>query len=160
VNFKTTGLSSALLITSIILCHGRDVKITLDQAPAAVQKAIQKDAGLNRIVRVEKAEDEGQIQYEALTQKGNGKKIEFIIKADGTLDSTEEPITLDELPGKVADTVKKAIGDGKVVAVEKVTKDGTATYEVGYKSSKGEKREAVASSEGKLLKSGPDADQR
>jgi hypothetical protein len=51
-----------LLITSIILCHGGDVKIKLDQAPAAVQKAI---------------------------------------------------------------------GEGKVEAVEKVTKDGTATCEVG-----------------------------
>jgi uncharacterized membrane protein YkoI len=158
LNFKTTGLGAALLITSIILCQGGDVKIKLDQAPAAVQKAIQKEAGANKIVRLEKAEDEGQIQYEALTEKGNGKKIEFIIKADGTLDSTEEPVMLDELPSKVAETVKKAIRDGKVEAVEKVTKDGTATYEVGYKSSKGEKREALASSEGKLLKNGPNAD--
>ena len=91
------------------------MKIKLDQAPAAVQKAIQKEAGEDKIVRLEKAEDEGQIQYEALTEKGNGKKIEFIIKADGTLDSTEEPIMLDELPSKVADTVKgfKGIAEGK-----------------------------------------------
>jgi len=158
MNFKITGLSSALLIASIIFCRGGDVKITLDQAPAAVQEAIKKEAGSNKIVRVEKADEDGQIQYEALTQKENGKKIEFIIKADGTLDSTEEPISLGELTGKVADTAKAAIGTGKVEAVERVTKDGTVAYEVGYKSSKGEKQEAVISSEGKLLKNGPDAD--
>jgi hypothetical protein len=142
----------------MILCHGGDLKITLVQAPAVVQTAIRKEAGSNKIIRVEKAEDEGQIRYEALTEKEDGKRIEFIITADGALDSTEEPITLGELPGKIADRVKKAIGDGKVGALEKVTKDGTVTYEVGYKSSKGEKREAVASSEGKLLKNGPDAE--
>jgi hypothetical protein len=96
-----------LLITSIILCHGGDVKIKLDQAPAAVQKAIQKEAGEDKIVRLEKAEDEGQIQYEAVTEKRNGKKIEFIIKADGTLDSIEEPVMLDELPSKVCRHGKK-----------------------------------------------------
>jgi biopolymer transport protein ExbD len=158
MKFKTLGLSSTLLITSIIFCHGGDVKITLDQAPAAVQKAIKKEAGSNKVVRVEKADEDGQIQYEALTEKANGKKIELIIKADGTLDSTEEPITLSELTGKVADTAKTTIGAGKVEAVERVTKDGTVTYEVGYKSSKGEKQEAIISSEGKLLKNGPDTD--
>src|ERR1039458_6151379 len=100
MKFKTLGLSSTLLITSIIFCHGGDVKITLDQAPAAVQKAIKKEAGSNKVVRVEKADEDGQIQYEALTEKANGKKIELIIKADGTLDSTEETITLSKMTGK------------------------------------------------------------
>jgi hypothetical protein len=158
VNFKTTGLSSVLLIFSIILSHGGDLKIPLAQAPAVVKTAIQKEAGSNKIIRVEKAEDEGQIRYEALTEKKDGKRIEFIIKADGTLDSTEEPITLDELPGSVADALKKSIGGGKVGDFEKVTKDGIVTYEVGYKSPKGEKREAVASSEGNLLRNGPQTD--
>jgi hypothetical protein len=86
---------------------------------------------ISRHLRPERLLDSAQIQYEAVIEKRNGKKIEFIIKADGTLDSIEEPVMLDELPSKVADTVKKAIGEGKVEAVEKVTKDGTATYEVG-----------------------------
>jgi uncharacterized membrane protein YkoI len=157
MKFKTPGLASALLILSIALCHAGDVKIKLNDAPAIVQKAIKEQAGSNKILRIEKANEDGQVQYEALTQKEGGNKIEFIIKTDGTLDSTEEPITLGELTGKVAETAKTAIGTGQVKAVERITKDGTVTYEVGYKSSKGE-QEAVISSEGKLLKNGPDAD--
>ena len=48
--------------------------------------------------------------------------------------------------------VKKAIGNGKVEIVERMTKNGTVIYEAGYKSTKGESREAVAFSEGKLIK--------
>lgn len=158
MKYKITALSPALLMASILLCHGGDMKITLDQAPAVVQKAIKEQAGSNKIVRIEKADEDGHIQYEALTEKANGKKIEFIVKADGSLDSTEEPLRKDELPGTVADTVKTAVGDGKIHGMERVTKDGTVTYEVGYKSSKGEKQEAILSSEGKLLKNGPDTD--
>jgi putative PepSY-like beta-lactamase-inhibitor len=158
MKFRTTGPSAAVLIASIMLCHAGDVKITLDQAPPAVQQAIKERAGSNKIIRLEKADEDGQIQYEALVEKENGKKIEFAIKADGTLDAVEERVTLDELPDKVADTVKKTIGDGKMEAVEKVTKDGTVTYEAGYKSSKGDKQEAIISSEGKLLKNGADED--
>jgi uncharacterized membrane protein YkoI len=158
MNFKTIGLSSALVVSSILLGNGAEWKITLDKAPEAVQKAIQKQAGSNKIVRLEKAEDEGQIRYEALTEKEDGKRIEFIIKADGTLDSTEEPVSINELPAKVAESLKKAVGRGKVEAIEKVIKGGNVTYEVGDKSSRGEKREAVASSGGNLLKNGPDAD--
>jgi len=49
-----------LLITSIILCHGGDVKIKLDQAPAAVQKAI----GEGRVEAVEKVTKDGTATYE------------------------------------------------------------------------------------------------
>ena len=106
----------------------------------------------------EKADEGGQIQYEVLTKKADGSKIEYILMPDGSLDSTEEKLGKDALPDAIAGTVKTAVGDGQIKGVEKVTKGDAVTYEVGYKNSKGAEMEAVVSSEGKLIKNGVDAD--
>jgi hypothetical protein len=158
MNLKIIPLSSALLCSSLVLCHALDLKIPLTKVPTIVQCAIRQEAGSNRIIQVEKAEDAGQIRYEALTEKRDGKTIEFIFKSDGTLVSTEEPIERAELPEIIAETLKEAIGNGRISLFEKVVSNGIATYEVSYKSSKGEKREAAASSVGTLLRNGPDVD--
>ena len=142
----------------VMRVHAGDEKITLDQAPANIQKAIKKTAGSNEIIRIEKATEHDQVQYEALTKKSDGKKIEFILNADGSLDATEEPISKGELPDAVAKTVGSTVAGGKIHGIERITKDGSVTYEVGYKSAKGEKQEAVFSSTGKLLKKGEDKD--
>ena len=147
-----------MALASFALCHAEDEKITLEQAPANIQKAIKHLAGSNKIIRIEKAHDDGKIEYEALTEKSNGKKIEFIIKADGTLDSTEERLDKNELSSDVAKTVESAVAGGKIHAIERITKEGVVTYEVAYKTAKGDKQEAVISSQGKLLKNGADND--
>ncbi len=156
---KTIHFTSALLVMSIFICKAdEDQKITLDQAPSAVQKSAKDHAGTSEIVRVEKANEGGQIQYEVLTKKADGSKIEYILMPDGSLDSTEEKLGKDALPDAIAGTVKTAVGDGQIKGVEKVTKGDAVTYEVGYKNSKGAEMEAVVSSEGKLIKNGVDAD--
>lgn len=157
MKFRTTKPALAFLVASIAICRAGDEKITLSEAPAAVRKAISEQTGSNKLVKLEKADEDGQIQYEALTQKPNGKKIEFVFKVDGTLDSTEEPISPAELPSPIADQVKTAVNGAPLKAVERVTRDGTVTYEVAYKSDHGD-REAVISSAGKILKNGPDTD--
>lgn len=152
-------VSLALLVMSILVCNAdEDQKITLNQAPAEVQKAAKDHAGSSEIVRVEKANEDGQIQYEVLTKKADGSKVEYILKPDGSLDSTEEKLSMSALPDSVANTAKTAVGDGQITGVEKLTKGEVVTFEVGYKNAKGEKQEAVISSEGKLIKNGVDAD--
>lgn len=152
-------LNSVLLAMSILAGRAdQDVKITLNEAPAAVQKAAKDHAGSGRIIRVEKADEDGQVQYEVLTKNADRRKIEYILKTDGSLDSTEEKLGKNALPAAVAGMAKTAVADGKIEGVEKVAKNGVVTYEVGYESPSGAKQEAVISSEGKLLKNGVDAD--
>lgn len=155
---STLTYITLFIVASALLVRAEEEKIPLDQAPANIQTAIKKIAGPNKILSVEKAHDEDKVEYEVLTEKANGKKMEFIIKSDGRLDSTEEPLTQDQLPGAVAKTVGQTVGDGKIHNLERVTKDGEVTYEVGYKSSKGDKRETVISSNSKLLKNDVDKD--
>lgn len=151
------GLTFTLLVLSIVLCRA-DVLISLNQAPDVVQQGIRAHAGSNKILRVEKADEDGQIQYEALTEKPDGKKIELIITSDGNLDSTEERLSKTALPATVAQAMDSAVGDGHFKGVERVTKGQAVTYEVAYKAPDGTSREAVILSTGKLLKNGVDAD--
>ena len=156
MKINSIALGAVALAASFVLGRG-DVKIAWSQVPTAVQQSVMGHIGSNKIIRVEKADEGGKTQYEVLTRTANDRKIEFIVNPDGTLDSTEEPLKVNELPAGVTSTIQKAVAGGKLDSVERVTKDGTVTYEAGYQSGHGA-MEAVVSADGKLMKNGVDND--
>ena len=110
-------------------------------------------------MRIEKATEQRQVHYEALIKRApSGSEIEFIFNSDGSLDSTEERLSIQELPVSVQKASKAAVGNGNISAAERRIKGGTITYEVGYRSSKGQDCEAVFALGGKLVKNGTDTD--
>jgi hypothetical protein len=154
---KIKTLVSILLTASTIFARASDKTITLDQAPRTIQKAIKEHAGSGKIMRIQKATELRQVQYEALIKRApSGSEIEFIFNSDGSLDSTEEPLSIQELPATVQRASKTVVGDRNISTAERRIKGGTITYEVGYRSSKGQEREAVFASDGKLVKNGAD----
>jgi uncharacterized lipoprotein NlpE involved in copper resistance len=154
---KTTTLASIFLIASTMFVCASDKRVTLDEAPRTIQKAIKEHAGSGKIMRIEKATEQRQVQYEALIKREpSGSEIEFIFNPDGSLDSTEEPLSIKELPVTVQRASKIVVGKGNISTAERRIKGGTITYEVGYRSSKGQEREAVFASDGKLIKNEAD----
>jgi uncharacterized lipoprotein NlpE involved in copper resistance len=154
---KIKTLVSILLTASTMFARASDKTVTLDEAPRAIQKAIKKHAGIGKIMRIEKATEQRQVQYEALIKRAlSGSEIEFIFNSDGSLDSTEEPLAIQELPATVQRASKTVVGNGNISTAERRIKGGTITYEVAYRSSKGQEREAVFASDGKLVKNGAD----
>jgi uncharacterized membrane protein YkoI len=152
---KTTTLASIFLIASTMFVCASDKRVTLDEAPRTIQKAIKERAGSGKIMRIEKATEQGQVQYEVLIKRApSGSEIEFIFNSDGSLDSTEEPLSIKELPVTVQRASKIVVGNGNISTAERRIKGGTITYEVGYRSSKGQEREAVFASDGKVVKNG------
>ena len=160
MKIKTATLASIFLIASTMFARASDKTITLDEAPRTIQKAIKGHAGSgSKIMRIEKATDQRPVQYEALIKRAqSGSEIEFIFNSDGSLDSTEEPLSIQELPVTVQRASKTVVGNGNISTAERRIKGGTITYEVGYRSSKGQEREAVFASDGKLVKNGTDTD--
>jgi len=157
MNLNIAILSTACLFGSFATVRAdHDENIPFSQAPAAVQQTI-KGTGAT-VIKVEKATEDGKLQYEVKTMNGNGKIVEYVVKPDGSLDSTEEKTSLESLPGGVAGAAKMAVGDGTIRNVEKVTKAGNVTYEVGYKTTKGDKNEAVITPGGKVISNGLDND--
>ncbi len=154
---KIKTLVSILLTASTMFARASDKTITLDEAPRTIQKAIKEHAGSGKIMRIEKATELRQVQYEALIKRApSGSEIEFIFNSDGSLDSTEEPLSIQELPVTVQRASKTVVGNGNISTAERRIKGGTITYEVGYRSSKGQEREAVFAFDGKLVKNGAD----
>lgn len=87
MKIKTATLASIFLIASTTFARASDKTITLDEAPRTIQKAIKKHAGSGKIMRIEKATEQRQVQYEALIKRApSGSEIEFIFNSDGSLD--------------------------------------------------------------------------
>jgi uncharacterized membrane protein YkoI len=61
-----------------------EVKVTLDQLPAAVQATLKNEAGSGSIGDIEKETKDGKVVYEADVTK-DGQEIELKIAEDGTL---------------------------------------------------------------------------
>lgn len=155
MKIKTTTLASIFLIASTMFVCASDKRVTLDEAPRTIQKAIKERAGSGKIMRIEKATEQGQVQYEVLIKRApSGSEIEFIFNSDSSLDSTEEPLSIKELPVTVQRASKIVVGNGNISTAERRIKGGTITYEMGYRSSKGQEREAVFASDGKVVKNG------
>ena len=154
---KIKTLVSILLTASTVFARASDKTVTLDETPRTIQKAIKEHAGSGKIMRIEQVTERRQVQYEALIRRApSGSEIEFIFNSDGSLDSTEEPLSIQELPATVQRASKTVVGKGNISTAERRIKGGTITYEVGYRSSKGQEREAVFASDGKLVKNGAD----
>jgi hypothetical protein len=65
---------------------GREEKVKLEDCPAAVQKTIKDNAGSGKIVEVEKeTKKDGTVVYEAEVKTADGKELEIVVAADGTL---------------------------------------------------------------------------
>jgi hypothetical protein len=155
MKIKTATLASIFLTASTMFVCASDKTVTLDEAPRTIQKAIKEHAGSGKIIRIEKATEQRQVQYEALIKRApSGREIEFIFNSDGGLDSTEEPLSIQELPVTVQRASKTVVGSGNISTAERRIKGGTINYEVGYRSSKGQEREAVFASDGKVVKNG------
>ena len=61
-----------------------EVKVTVDQLPAAVKATLTKEAGDGKIGDIDKETEDGKVQYEADVTVGD-KEYEIKIAEDGTL---------------------------------------------------------------------------
>ncbi len=105
--------------------------LALTNTPAAVQTAIQSQAGGGAVESVEKTFDPDGNQFEVEVVNGDGTKKSFTLTEDGRLYSEEVP--LEKVPPGARRTITERVGDGKVLRVEKALlekKDGVLPYHV------------------------------
>jgi len=68
------------------LAGGKEEKVKLEDCPAAVQKTIKDNANGGKIVEIEKETTKnGTVLYEAEVKTADGKEIDIVVGADGTL---------------------------------------------------------------------------
>ncbi|MFO1514712.1 MAG: hypothetical protein U1F83_17685 [Verrucomicrobiota bacterium] len=126
----------------------KEVKITMDKVPAAVQEAVKKLATESEIKGIEESDVDGTKVIEFDIEK-NGKASEVAFRPDGRLFSTEEEVALTDCPEAVQNTIAKLSKDAKAGKPEKIVQEGKTSYEIIIEK-KGEKTEYTISPKGKI----------
>ncbi len=126
----------------------KEVKITSDKVPAAVQDAVKKYATESEIKGIEESDVDGTKVIEFDIEK-NGKASEIAFRPDGKLFSTEEEVALTDCPEAVQKTIAKISKNAQAGKPEKIVQEGKTSYEIVIEK-KGEKTEYTLSPEGKV----------
>lgn len=138
-----------LSLDSALAGDEKEVKITLNQVPAAVQQAVKAYASESEIKGIEDSDVDGTkvIEFD-ITKKGKSSEVAF--RKDGRLFSTEEEIRMADLPDAVRNGITKKGAGGRVGTPEKVVQEGKTSYEVVIEK-RGKKTEYTFSPEGKVI---------
>lgn len=127
---------------------GGEQEVALNQAPAAVQAAVKRVAGDNKVDKLVKETDEGKTVYEA-EFKANGMAHSAKIAESGEVLEEEMDVQLSDLPAAARDAVNKKYPDGKIDRAELAKSNGKSMYEV-HVTSGNAKHEVVVSSTGQV----------
>ena len=143
---------AAAIVTNLTLAayagEDKEVKITFDQVPAAVQAAVKAYATEAEITGIEDSDADGTKVIEFDIKKA-GKSFEVAFLKDGKLFSTEEVVAMSDLPVAVQKAIAKKCKKGTIGKPEKVTQGDKISYEVVIEK-KGKKTEFTFSPDGKI----------
>lgn len=126
----------------------KEVKITMNNVPTAVQEAVKKVASDSEIKGIEESDVDGTKIIEFDIEK-DGKKSEVAFRPDGRLFSTEEEIALTDCPEAVQKSISKLSKKSTAGKPEKFVQEGKTSYEIIIEK-KGGKTEYTLSPEGKV----------
>lgn len=137
----------------VVSAQGAKAKpLQLKDLPAAVQKTVTETLKGGTIKNISKETEDGVQQYEIESMLG-GKARDFNVDSKGTLVVVEEATTIDAVPALAKAAILKAVGTGRLGAVETVQKPGQAlAYEAAYKDKAGKAHAIVVNGEGKEIK--------
>ncbi len=123
-------------------------RLQLKDLPPAVQKTVQDNLNGGTIKNIGKETEEGVAQYE-IESVLNGKARDFNVDMKGNLLVMEEATTLDAIPAAAKAAILKKVGDGKLGAVETLSKPGQPMlYEAAYKDKAGRNHAIVVKADG------------
>ena len=129
-----------------------DAEVFLSELPPALQTAIQKQVGGDKLAEIRKCFDGDEITYDVhVTGNGEGRILSF--DPDGTFWYEEGPANLSDTPEAVQKQIKTLTGSGKLLGISKTMEDNEISYEVDVQNGAQEKTTRVGP-DGKVL---PDA---
>ena len=124
-------------------------EVTIDQVPAAVKATIEKEAGTNKIEKIEEITKGDEKCYEAEWEI-DGKDVEIKVAADGKLIEKEVEIAIDQVPAAVKATIEKEAGAAKIEEITEVTKGADKFYEAKWEAG-GKEIELKVAADGKVI---------
>ena len=110
-----------------------DEQVFLDEVPAAVNSAIQKQvaAGM-KAGDVYRTSEEGKVYYEVEFER-NGKARTVAFGEKGVVAYEDESVSFTDLPQAARDAAKASIGDAKPCSVNKHAEGDVVSYDIEFK---------------------------
>jgi len=122
------------------------IQVFLPEVPAAVQKTIHETATNATLGDITKTTEDGETTYDVEMTK-DGQKREFIVGADGRLQSRQ--VNLTETPAAVQKTIQAELKDGRIDEINSQTDDGETVFVVRM-TQDGKTRELNISPDGEI----------
>ncbi len=122
-----------LLVLSIVLVGCVSQEVALDQTPPAVQAAIRKSVGQNKLDSLVKETEDGKVVYEA-EFKDQGVENSVKVSETGEVVELEQKIAISALPKAVSDAATKLYPDGKITKAEKVVEKRATFFELAVET--------------------------
>lgn len=157
-NIVTLALCGSALIVSAYA-----EKVRFEQLPTELRDKIRIHSGANPIEDIDRQSQGGKTTYEVAFKK-NGTHTELTFDEKGNLLTsggksalTSGKISYNELPEAVRKTLETRVKSGEINDVERMVKNGEATYEIGFKQADQRQQELVLSQDGRILNDAPSA---
>lgn len=144
------------LITLIVIANGsiavaQEKKITRAQLPPAVEQTVVRESAGATIKGFATEIEKGQKLYE-VSLVINAHTKDILIDKNGNVVEVEEEVSIDSLPARVQEGLRKAAGHGTIQLVESLTKNSQlVAYEAQVKTGK-RRSEVQVGPQGEKLK--------
>jgi Putative beta-lactamase-inhibitor-like, PepSY-like len=150
-----TGLAALLGLSMLaVAARADEEKISIEEVPAAVKKAVEKKFPEAKIRGAAKEVEDGKTTYEVeLTVEG--RAVDVALNAKGKILEIEKEIPADKLPGAVKKKLAAKYPGARIEKAEEITKgeDGPVRYEVLIKA------EVVFTAKGKVVQAATEEDE-
>lgn len=144
------ALPVAVLAAAAGIAAAAEKPVKMAELPPAVRQAVERETKGATIRGLTKETEDGKTYYEAETMV-NGRHRDLLFTESGSVAEIEEQTSLQSIPAAARQAIEQQASGGKVLMVEKVTKDNTTSYEAQVQKA-GKTSEVKVSPEGKILK--------
>ena len=156
-------MATALIGSAMIYTINAE-KIQFEQLPIELKDKIRVHTGSARVEDVDRQTKGGKTTYEvAFKQNGEHTELMFddrgglIQPSSGTAALDSRKVSYNELPEVVKKAADARLKNAEVNDVDRMVRDGKATYEIGFKQN-GQQQELVISQDGRILNDSPSAE--
>jgi uncharacterized membrane protein YkoI len=147
---RTVALTLVPILLAVTATAQEEKKIQRSELPPAVEKTVADHSKGTTIRGFSKEQENGKVFYEAeLTVNGHSKDI--LMDGTGSIVEVEEQVSADSLPTEVREGLQARAGQGKLLKVEALTKNGKVVAYEAKVLSNGKKSEIQVGPDGKPL---------
>jgi uncharacterized membrane protein YkoI len=159
LGMKKGNLTSLVLLSSALAIPAYAEKVQLEQLPSDLQEKIRAQVGSNRVEDIDRETRNGRTVYE-VAFKENGQHREIQIEhndsssAAATSSSSSvssQKVRYEELPENVKRVADAQLQGAEVNDIDRQTKNGRTTYEIGFKRNDGTQQELLVAEDGQIL---------